>query len=221
MFNSQQTTSDTEMVAISLLKNHSKNYRIHPDDQIDHLMQSIKEFGFYRRIVIANDNTILAGHGVSQAAKKMGIEFVPVVRIDIDPHSPKALKLLAGDNEIQHLVETDDRALTELLKNIKDTDVDGLLGTGYNDQQLAALLLHTRPESEIKNMSEAAAWANMPGYEQGEDPFKIIILFRNDTDRDTYTGHSDLEIHHSKSLKVWSTWWPSKQKEDVSSVKFE
>ena len=46
------------------LKPHPRNYRDHPQDQIDHLIQSIRENGFYRNVVVANDNTILAGHGV-------------------------------------------------------------------------------------------------------------------------------------------------------------
>jgi ParB-like chromosome segregation protein Spo0J len=85
-------------VLLDDLKEHPRNYQTHPDDQLEHLMASIKKFGFYRRIVIAKDNTILAGHGVTRAARKMKLKAVPVLKLNIDPNSSAALKLLAGDN---------------------------------------------------------------------------------------------------------------------------
>ena len=36
-----------EFVDPSTLKKHPRNYRDHPEDQIAHIVQSIKEFGVY------------------------------------------------------------------------------------------------------------------------------------------------------------------------------
>jgi ParB family chromosome partitioning protein len=102
----------TEMRALEDLKEHPRNYRVHPQDQIDHIKASIQEHGVYRNVVVARDNTILAGHGVVKALRQLGVVAGPVAVMDLDPNDPRALKLLAGDNEVEHLAEQDDRVLT-------------------------------------------------------------------------------------------------------------
>ena len=62
-----ELTYPVESVAIETLKAHPKNYKKHPIKQLEHLMKSIEEHGFYRNVIIAKDSTILAGHGVVQA----------------------------------------------------------------------------------------------------------------------------------------------------------
>ena len=53
-----------ETIDIEKLIPHPDNYKEHPDQQLDHIIRSIEDHGFYRNVVIAKDNTILAGHGV-------------------------------------------------------------------------------------------------------------------------------------------------------------
>jgi ParB-like chromosome segregation protein Spo0J len=60
---------DIQLVDINLIKPHPKNYKKHPQDQLEHICKSIRENGIYRNILIANDNIILAGHGVYEACK--------------------------------------------------------------------------------------------------------------------------------------------------------
>lgn len=145
---------ETEMVKLADLKPHPQNYQTHPQEQIEHLKASIAEHGMYRNVVIARENTILAGHGVVLAATQLGMKEVSAVRLDIDPDDPRALKVLTGDNEIEQLADVDDRALTEILKQINDEDA--LLGTGYDEKMLAALVYVTRPASEIADFDAAA-----------------------------------------------------------------
>jgi ParB family chromosome partitioning protein len=92
-------------VDIELLKPHPRNYRHHPPDQIEHLKASLREHGVYRNVVAARDWTILAGHGLVLAAKELGWKAISTAKLDIKPDSPRALKILAGDNEIAHLAE--------------------------------------------------------------------------------------------------------------------
>ena len=120
----------TETIPLANLIPHPRNYRTHPQDQIDHLCESIRKNGLYRNIVIARDDTILAGHGVVEACGQLGMEDIPIVRLDVAPDDPTALKVLAGDNEISHLGEINDRVLSDILKEINEFDVDGLIGTG-------------------------------------------------------------------------------------------
>jgi DNA modification methylase len=119
---------------------HPRNYRKHPPDQIKHLIESMRQHGFYRNVVVAADGkTILAGHGVVQAAKEAGLEEVLVVSLPIGANDPRALKLIAGDNEIANLAEVDRQSLQSLLQDVKTLDVDGLVGSGFDDSMLKDL----------------------------------------------------------------------------------
>ena len=214
------TVNPSVVVKIDVLKNHPRNYREHHDDQVNHLMQSIKQNGFYKNIVVSKDNTILAGHGIIKAAKKLGMTEISIIKLDIDPESPQALKILAGDNEVGRLAEIDDRSLSEILKKVKDDDIDGLLGTGYDEMMLANLVMVTRHGKEIADINEAAEWVGMPDYEPKEDPIKITIQFRNEEDRETFANLSKMK-RGKEGGTTWSCWWPPKEKEDISSVKYE
>lgn len=208
-----------ESVALADLKPHPRNYRNHPQDQLAHLAQSIREFGVYRNIVVARDLTILAGHGVAQAAKLAGVEQVPVVRLDMDPLEPLALKVVTADNEVGHLAEVDDRLLSELLKEVREGA--SLLGTGYDDAMLANLVFVTRPESEIADLNEAAEWVGMPDFgTAGEVPIKVVVAFQSEEDRDTFVKQAGLTID-KKAGKTWSTRWPYTPRLDVRNLRYE
>lgn len=211
----------TENIAIEELHPHPRNYREHPDDQLEHIIKSISENGLYRPIVIARENTILAGHGVVMAARKMGLTQVSVIRLDIDSDDVRALKILTGDNEISHLGEIDDRELTEILKGIKDFDVGELLGTGFDEQMLANLVYVTRPASEIQDIDAAAQWVGMPEYDPEAEPLKIIMSFESAADREQFIEYIGATTIKKKTGAVWSMWWPEKVKEDLASLRFE
>jgi hypothetical protein len=216
----QNGVNRTELVQLELLKPHPRNYRSHPPDQIEHLIESIRSNGIYRNIVIARDNTILAGHGVAQALKEMGLELVPAVRLDIDPEDPRALKVLTGDNEIAGLVEVDDRELTELLKEISADPEEGLLGSGYDDMMLANLLYVTRSSDEIRDLDEAAHWVGMPEYDEGQYPPQLLLSFRNEEDRERLVRQLDLDTAKRGQRRVWTATWPDRKEMDKSSIRF-
>lgn len=206
-------------LAMSDLKAHQRNYREHPDDQIEHLMASIKEYGVYRRVVVARDNTILAGHGVVRAAERLGVGRMPVVRLNLDPLEPSALKLLALDNEVAHFAEFDDRALTELLKEILATAPDGLLGTGFDEQQLCALVYTTRPEKEIADKDDSAEWLGLPEYTMTEDLPRLVITFETSEARQQFVESIGLEVRKSVR-KVQSASWPNKPRAELAHLEF-
>lgn len=211
----------TETVDIGTLRPHPRNYRSHPQDQLDHIVQSIKEHGFYRNVVVARDGTILAGHGVVQASKQLGLKQIPVIRVDVDPDSPKALKIVTGDNEVSRLAEIDDRLLSELLKEIKETDTDGLFGTGYDEKMLANLVMVTRPMSEIRDINQAAEWVGMPEFVPQSDPIKLVIQFDDEEMRKRFMAQNGLETIHMAHNKTWSTWYPERPKANPSSMMYE
>ena len=210
--------AESELVPLDRLTDHPRNYRDHPEDQIQHLMQSIREHGIYKNIVVARDWTILAGHGLVAAARKMGLDEVPAVRKDLDPNDPLALKLLAADNFLPYFAEDDDRALTELLKEI--ADVDTLFGTGFDEQMLAALAMVTRPAEEIADIDAAAEWLGMPDFESDPVRISLILHFYNEDERTQLIQELGLTISN-KVRKAWSAKYPPQPLDDVRSLLFE
>src|SRR5947207_1260944 len=212
---------EPEMVAVAALVPHARNYRTHPEDQMEHLKASLQEHGLYRNIVIAKDGTILAGHGIVQAARALGLEQVRAIRLPLDPDSPAAIKVLVADNEVEHLAEQDDRLLSELLKQIRESEEVSLLGTGYDDAMLANLAMVTRPASEIRNMDEAAHWVGMPEYPEPREELKLIVSFETEADRTDLMERLGIDKIHNRVGETWSIWWPEKEREDLAHLKFE
>ena len=211
-------TYQVTTASLGTLKSHPRNYRQHPEDQIEHLMQSIREHGIYRNIVVARGNTILAGHGVAEAARRLDLDAVPVLALNIDPEHPKALKLMTADNELGHLGEVNDRALTSLLREILETDT--LLGTGYDENMLAGLVFVTRPKSEVQDFDAAAEWVGMPEYEPGEQDVKLIVTFDTAEEREQFCREKDVRVFRD-SGRNWSTRWPFRDAMDRKRVRFE
>lgn len=206
------------VVDVEKIMAHKRNYRAHPPDQIEHLCQSIMERGIYRNIVIASDGTILVGHGVVAACKKLGIKRIQALKIPVGPDDIKAKKLMAADNEIGHLAQVDDRALSDLLKEI--LDAEGLMGTGYDEKMLANLIYVTRPESEINSINEAAEWAGMPEYQDGEEYIKLIMIFATEETRKEFLDKNGITVFGRKDGKTWIAKWPNDPKDDLQSLRF-
>lgn len=87
-----------EYIKTAELKPYEKNAKKHPADQIAHIANSIKEFGFRQPVVVDRDNVIVIGHGRVLAAKNLRLDEVPVVRADdLTDEQIKALRL--ADNK--------------------------------------------------------------------------------------------------------------------------
>lgn len=212
-----------EMIRMNIkdLKPHPQNYQLHPDSQLDQIQASIEQHGFYRNVVIANDNTILAGHGVVKAAERMGKKRVPVIKLDILPDDPKALKVMTSDNEINNLAKVNDRALTELLKGLLEIEGNGaLMGTGFDENQLAALAFTTRPASELSSKDDAAEWVGMADWEAKPDYPTINVRFDTEQDRQDFMNLIGATIINKKIGNVWAIWYPERGREDISSLRF-
>ena len=88
-----------EYLAISDLKPNPRNARLHSQRQLHQIAASITEFGFNVPVLIDSDKVIIAGHGRVEAARKLGMETVPVLRIDHLTNEQKRAFALA-DNKI-------------------------------------------------------------------------------------------------------------------------
>ena len=71
-----------EYIPIDSIKPYENNAKIHTDEQIEQIKKSIEEFGMNDPIGIWKDNIIIEGHGRLMACKELGMEEVPVIRLD-------------------------------------------------------------------------------------------------------------------------------------------
>ena len=62
---------------ISILKPYEHNNKVHNEDQIEMIANSIKEFWFTQPIVIDEENNILAGHWRYYASQKLWLKKIP------------------------------------------------------------------------------------------------------------------------------------------------
>ena len=87
-----------EYLAPMELTPYWNNAKEHPPEQVRHIANSIKEFGFKQPLVIDADNVVVIGHGRLLAAKVLGLKDVPCVRADdLTPEQIAALRL--ADNK--------------------------------------------------------------------------------------------------------------------------
>lgn len=70
-----------EYIPIEEIKPYSNNAKLHPDDQIQQIKNSILEMGFCDPLGIWHGE-IVEGHGRYIAAKELGYKELPVIRLD-------------------------------------------------------------------------------------------------------------------------------------------
>lgn len=186
-----------EWVDISALEPWKDNPRQN-QSAIDEVAKSIKRFGFASPIIArAADKMIIAGHTRYEAAKKLGLEKVPVRFMDLDLNDAQLLAL--ADNKIGELAEWDYVQLKSVIQSMKDQDLSGL---GWSDNEIENLLLEVK--IGINNADEE--WIDMPEYinEDKTANRKIIIHFKNDDDVQGFA----LLIGQKITEKTKSLWYP-------------
>ena len=72
-----------EYLPVTALTPYERNARAHSEEDLPELMESIRVFGFRDPIgVWSSANVIVEGHGRWLAAQRLGLERVPVIRLD-------------------------------------------------------------------------------------------------------------------------------------------
>lgn len=114
-----------------------RNARTHSESQIAQIAASIKEFGFLSPILIAEDNTILAGHGRLAAAQKLGLKQVPCVKESHLTETQRRAYIIA-DNKLSLNAGWDEDMLAIELSELQGADFDLDL-LGFDESELASI----------------------------------------------------------------------------------
>jgi len=76
------TALEVTYLPTTSLKPHPKNPRVHTDKQVGQIAQSIEAFGFNVPILVDDRQNIVAGHGRLLAARKLGWNTVPIIKLN-------------------------------------------------------------------------------------------------------------------------------------------
>ncbi|MEI6730382.1 MAG: ParB N-terminal domain-containing protein, partial [Pseudomonadota bacterium] len=116
---------------------YARNARVISDSAVDKVAASIKEFGWRQPIVVDCENVIVCGHTRFLAAKKLGLENVPVhVATDLSTTQIKAYRL--ADNRVHEESTWDTDLLALELEELGDLDFNLDL-TGFNADEINIL----------------------------------------------------------------------------------
>ena len=125
---------EIEYVNIKSIKMYSNNAKLHPKEQIQQIKNSILEFGFNDPIAVWKKNEIIEGHGRLEAAKQLGMETIPIIRLDdLTDEQRKAYALI--HNQLTINTGFDIELLSEELEEISSIDMsefDFNIGEGFN-----------------------------------------------------------------------------------------
>ena len=141
-----------QRVKLAEIKTHSRNYNRHPAKQIERIAMSLRKFGQVRSIVVWQ-NTILAGHGVVEAAKALGWQSIVADVLPDEYPEHLALAYVAADNELSRLSDPDQAALAAILEESMKTDDELLQAIGYEHGELERLLKELE-QSALEEMTD-------------------------------------------------------------------
>jgi DNA modification methylase len=153
-----------EQVSIEELKADPANPRRISDRELEALTRSLSEFGLIDPIIARKvDRTVIGGHQRLLAARRLGLETVPVIYLDITKEKAQllnvALNKISGD--------FDEELLARLLADLaKDPEVDLTL-SGFDEKEIKQLLKglasrekRDRPESFDLDAALRSAYEN-------------------------------------------------------------
>ncbi|WP_102108827.1 site-specific DNA-methyltransferase [Oceaniglobus roseus] len=117
---------------------YARNARTHSEAQVALIAGSIREFGFNNPVLVDGANGIIAGHGRVLAARKLGLDRVPVIELGHLTEAQKRAYILA-DNRLAEQAGWDRELLALELGDLADLGVE-LPDLGFEAAEIDALL---------------------------------------------------------------------------------
>jgi DNA modification methylase len=120
--------------APSSLHPYARNARTHSRKQLRQIADSITRFGFTNPVLISDGGEIIAGHGRVEAAKLLGLETVPALRLSHLNEAERRAYVLA-DNKLALNAGWDQDLLAIELQALIDLDFDVAV-TGFSTAEI-------------------------------------------------------------------------------------
>jgi DNA modification methylase len=132
------------------LKPDPRNPRVHTDKQVRQIAQSIESFGFNVPLLIDDQHKVIAGHGRLLAARRLGWDTVPAIKLGHLTESQRTAFLIA-DNKLSENSSWDERMLGEQLRILSELELDfDLEAIGFEVPEIDLLIdgLNAAPETD-------------------------------------------------------------------------
>lgn len=153
-----------EYLPVEDLVPYQNNARKHTNTDVSAIAKSIEMFGFDDPIGIWKGNVIIEGHGRLMAAKQLGMETVPVIRLDhLTDEERRSYALV--HNKSAELSEWDFDLLDDELDGIFDIDMSEF-GFSFEDAKKEE---KEKPEVEFSEIL-------------GEENNYLVLQFKTDID---------------------------------------
>ena len=134
--------------AVDSLKPRSTNPRTHSKKQIGQIASAIRRFGFTNPVLVDDANGIVAGHGRVEAAKAVGLDQVPTVRLSAMSDAEIRAYVIA-DNRLAENAGWDRELLGLELQYLTDLDVDfDVTLTGFELPEIDILIGELSPDGD-------------------------------------------------------------------------
>ena len=141
-------TLQVEVREIAELNPYANNPRTHSSKQITQIAKSIETFGFTNPVLIDDSDGVIAGHGRIEAAKHLGMNTVPTIRLS---HMTKAQKraYLIADNKLAENAGWDSDLLETEIADLSMMELDFDLDViGFETAELDIMLEADEPAPE-------------------------------------------------------------------------
>jgi hypothetical protein len=131
-------TLNVEYRKVEALIPYARNPRTHTDEQVAKIAASIVEYGWTNPVLVDGDNGIIAGHGRLAAARKLGLDQVPVIELaHLSPTQKRAYVI--SDNRLALDAGWNEEMLALEMAELSEAGYDLAL-TGFEDAEIEALL---------------------------------------------------------------------------------
>jgi DNA modification methylase len=145
---------------------YARNARTHSDEQVAQVAASIREFGWTNPILVDGENGVIAGHARLMAARKLGMDEVPVIELAGLSEAQKRAYVLA-DNRLALNAGWDEEMLALELADLKDLAVDLDL-LGFSERELQQLLDRLGDEGGLTDPDEIPELPEEPVTQPGD-----------------------------------------------------
>ena len=140
-----------EYVPIGTIKPYKRNAKLHPQEQIEQIKNSMREFGNIDPIGVWHDE-IVEGHGRYEALKQMGVKEIPIIRLDdLTDEQRKAYAL--AHNKLTMNSDFDVALLDTELAEIETIDMTLI---GFDDKESEPIQVQ-EDNTEIETPAEPKA----------------------------------------------------------------
>lgn len=141
-----------EMLPVAALTPNPDNARLYSDKQIAQLSANIERFGFLVPVIIDARNIVVAGNGRLEAARKIRLDEIPVIRANFLSEQERRAYALA-DNRLSELSEWDEDVLQSELEILFEGGLD-ITEIGFSTADLDFAIVEEEPELAANKAEE-------------------------------------------------------------------